>query len=116
MYICDDWPQVSDGSDFDGEQLLTLVRSGNSPFRGVWDVNLLIREVEENLGGQVIDIPAVSRGSNNYVSFPVCNHHNPLPFIDEAEVGYRLGFSYQAAESTGYRSPFGSWRRQRSRL
>ena len=44
MYFRDDWPKMPDGSDFDGKQLLTLVRSGNSPFRGVWDVNLLIRD------------------------------------------------------------------------
>jgi hypothetical protein len=68
MYIEDDWPKMADGSDFDGKQLLTLVRSGNSPFHGVWDVNLLIREIEENLDTQVIDIPVFSKGSNNYVS------------------------------------------------
>jgi hypothetical protein len=60
---------MPDGSDFDGEQLLTLVHSGSRPFHGVWDVCLLIREIEENLSAQVIDIPAVSKGSNNYVSF-----------------------------------------------
>lgn len=65
----DDWPVMPDGTDFDGEQLLSLVRSGNSPFHGVWDVNLLIREIEENLGSQVIDILTVNRGSNNYVRF-----------------------------------------------
>jgi hypothetical protein len=67
-YIDDDWPKMPDGSDFDGTQLLALIRSGNSPFHGVWDVNLLIREVEENLGAQVIDIPVINKGSNNYVS------------------------------------------------
>jgi len=68
MYFRDDWPKVAGGSDFDGKQLLTLVRSGNSPFRGVWDVKLLIREIEDNLGAQVLDIPALYKGSNNYVS------------------------------------------------
>jgi hypothetical protein len=33
MYIDDDWPKEGDGSDYDGKQLLQLVRSGNSPFR-----------------------------------------------------------------------------------
>ena len=65
----DDWPVMPDGSDFDGEDLLTLVRAGNSPFNGVWDVNLLIQEIEENLGSRVTDILAVNKGSNNYVSF-----------------------------------------------
>lgn len=66
---CDDpWPKTSDGEDFDGKHLLRLVRSGNSPFNGAWDVNLLIREIEANLDTQVIDISIVSKGSNNYVS------------------------------------------------
>lgn len=66
MSACDDWPTMPDGSKFDGEQLLSLIRSGNSPF--LWDVNLLVREIEENLDAQVIDIPFVNKGSNNYVS------------------------------------------------
>ena len=45
------------------------VHSGNSPFKGLWDVNLLIQEVKENLDTQVIDIPVISKGSNNYVSY-----------------------------------------------
>lgn len=69
MYLEDDWPKMPDGSDFDGTQLLPLVRSGNSPFMTDWDVNLLIQEIQENLCTQVIDIPYVSQGSNNYVSF-----------------------------------------------
>jgi hypothetical protein len=69
MSFRDDWPKMPDASDFDGKQLLALVRSGNSLFHGVWDVNLLIREIEENLGAQVIDIPVVYKGSNNYVSY-----------------------------------------------
>ncbi|TVY40114.1 hypothetical protein LSUB1_G003599 [Lachnellula subtilissima] len=65
---CDDgeWPRMPDGSEFNGKQLLTLVGSGNSPFQSVWDVNLLIREVEESLGTLVTDIPTVYEGSNNY--------------------------------------------------
>ncbi|KAJ9197698.1 hypothetical protein DTO164E3_5552 [Paecilomyces variotii] len=66
MSFRDDWPKMPDNNDFDGKQLLALVRSGKSPFHGVWDVNLLIREVEENLGAKVIDIPVVYKGSNNY--------------------------------------------------
>ncbi|KAF2793863.1 hypothetical protein K505DRAFT_243428, partial [Melanomma pulvis-pyrius CBS 109.77] len=66
MSFRDDWPKMPDDSDFDGKQLFALVRSGNSPFHGVWDVNLLIQEIEENLGAEVIDIPAIFKGSNNY--------------------------------------------------
>ena len=68
MCVYDNWPKMPDSSDFDSKQLLTLVRSGNSPFHGVWDINLLIQEIEENLGAEVIDIPVVFKGSNNYVS------------------------------------------------
>ena len=53
---------------FDGTGLLPLVRSGRSPFQDVWDVNLLIREIEDHLAS-VVDIPAVGKGSNNYVRF-----------------------------------------------
>jgi hypothetical protein len=65
MSTYDEWPKMPDGCDFDGKQLLTLVRNGTSPFP--WDVNLLIQEVEEKLGTRVIDIPSVYSGSNNYV-------------------------------------------------
>lgn len=66
MAFRDDCPKMQNGIDFDGKQLLTLVRSGNSPFHGVWNVNLLIQEVEENLNTHVVDIPIVYKGSNNY--------------------------------------------------
>ena len=59
---------MPDGRDFDGQHLLSLVRSGNSPFQDTWDVNLLVQEIEENLCAKVVDIPCVSNGSNNYVS------------------------------------------------
>ena len=57
-----------DGSEFDGKHRLTLVQGGNSPFHRVWDVCLLIQEIEEKLITRVIDIPAVNSGSNSYVS------------------------------------------------
>lgn len=64
----DEWPSGVDGNQFDGKQLMDLVRNDNSPFHGVWDVKLLIQEIEENLNTQVTDIPIVDKGSNNYVS------------------------------------------------
>ncbi|KND92187.1 hypothetical protein TOPH_03052 [Tolypocladium ophioglossoides CBS 100239] len=66
MYLADTWPKTPDGTDFDGKQLFSQVRNGKSPFDGAWDVNLLIREIEENLGAEVTDIPFVYNGSNNY--------------------------------------------------
>jgi hypothetical protein len=67
-YVGDDWPQMPDGSNYDDKELLSLVRSGNSPFHGLWDVNLLNQEIEENLGAQVIGISTICSGANNYVS------------------------------------------------
>jgi hypothetical protein len=73
-YILDEWPKIQNSTDFDGKNLLTLVRNGNSPFAGAWDVNLLIQEIEENLATQVIDIPVVTKGSNYYVSRNLHNY------------------------------------------
>ena len=58
---------MPDGSKYDGKGLFTLIKNNESPFRHMWDVMQLIREVEENLNMKVIDIPFVSKGSNNYV-------------------------------------------------
>ncbi|KAF5228165.1 hypothetical protein FAUST_11284 [Fusarium austroamericanum] len=66
MHWRDESPVDSSGCKYDGKNLLDLVRSGKSPFDGVWDVNLLIREVEENLATKVTDIPIMTKGSNNY--------------------------------------------------
>jgi hypothetical protein len=67
-YIRDGWPNMPGDTEYDGKGLLALVRAGNSPFKHVWDANLLIQEVEKIMGTQVFDIPFVSKGSNNYVS------------------------------------------------
>lgn len=45
-----------------------MALAGASPFGRVWDVKLLIREVEKNVGAQVIDVPFVYNGANNYVN------------------------------------------------
>jgi hypothetical protein len=93
MSFRDDWPKMPDGRDFDGRHLLTLVRSGNSPFQDKWDVNLLIQEIEENLGAQVVDIPFVSKGSNNYVG---CGQDAMIdsiahPMLTQRPVGWQKG-------------------------
>ncbi|RDW86613.1 uncharacterized protein DSM5745_03255 [Aspergillus mulundensis] len=62
----DDWPSMPDGSEYNGMQLLPLVRAGKSPFQGVWDVNLPIREIEEHTNTKITDIATVRKGSNNY--------------------------------------------------
>ena len=92
MSFRDDWPEMPDGSAFDGEELLTLVRSGNSPMSRVWDVNLLIREIEEVLGSEVIDIPTVTKGSNNYVSIPASYNQNNVSFTLEPKLKNARGF------------------------
>jgi hypothetical protein len=73
MYWRDEWPSTPSGKPYDGKHLLDLVRRGKSPFCGVWDVRLLIREIEEQLNTKVTDIPIIAKGSNNYVSsFQFC--------------------------------------------
>ncbi|KAK4500572.1 hypothetical protein PRZ48_008761 [Zasmidium cellare] len=57
MYWRDGWPTLADGSVYDGKRLLELVRNGERPFSAAWDVNLLIREIEQELNTQVADIP-----------------------------------------------------------
>ncbi|KAG6004954.1 hypothetical protein E4U54_000445 [Claviceps lovelessii] len=57
---------MADGRDFDGYNLLNLLHGGHSPFHDTWDVKLLIQEIEDKLSAQVVDIPHVSSGSNNY--------------------------------------------------
>ncbi|KAK3944096.1 3-hydroxybutyryl dehydratase [Diplogelasinospora grovesii] len=49
-YIGDEWPTLSDGREYDVQQLLALVRDGNSPFKKTVDMNLVIREVEAAVG------------------------------------------------------------------
>lgn len=66
-YLGDPWPTMADGSKYDGKQLITLVREGKSPFQGAWDVNLLIREIEEKLDAKIVDIPMLYNGANYYV-------------------------------------------------
>ncbi|KAJ5093225.1 hypothetical protein N7456_009086 [Penicillium angulare] len=72
----DDWPSTPDGNQYDGKNLLTLVRDGKSPFQEIWDVNLLIQEIEEHTDTQVIDILVVDKGSNNY-GFHIKNFKGP---------------------------------------
>lgn len=58
---------MPDGTRWNGKNLLKLVHSGNSPFRNVWDVKLLLREVETQTQSRIVDIPMVYGGANNYV-------------------------------------------------
>jgi hypothetical protein len=77
-----------DGQQYDGKKLMQLIRDGKSPFHGVWDVKLLIKEIEENLDTKVVDIPYVGKGSNNYVCAGSCIlHPSPLQLTQ-----YSLGF------------------------
>ncbi|KAK3380345.1 hypothetical protein B0T24DRAFT_191041 [Lasiosphaeria ovina] len=59
-------PRCQMAATLTAKELLALLRSCNTPFHGLWDADVLIREVEENLGAEVIDIPVVYKGSNNY--------------------------------------------------
>lgn len=66
-YLGDHWPQMSDGSQWDGRNLLDLFGRGQSPFGPVWDVSLLLQEVEDKAGATVVGVPRVHTGANNYV-------------------------------------------------
>lgn len=112
MSFRDDWPKMPDGSDFDGKQLLALVRSGDSPFHGLWDVELLIREIEVNLAAEVIEIPMMFKGSKNYVSLATLTIH----FDTKTKSGLRTGFPPQAIKPTKHRGTFSSRRCQHARL
>lgn len=67
-YRSDDWPSMPDGTEWDGKNLFELLREGKSPLKHVWDANLLLQEVETRFQAQVVDIPQVHYGANNYVS------------------------------------------------
>ncbi|KAH8883090.1 hypothetical protein GQ53DRAFT_883603 [Thozetella sp. PMI_491] len=84
-YIQDDWPLMPNGGSFDGTQLLVLLRDGKSPFW--WDVNLLLQEIEENLGAQVSGIPLVARGSNNFgFTLQLSNGHEVVARLARGDV------------------------------
>ena len=68
MYIQDEWPTGPNDKPYNGLQLLELVRTGQSPFKNQWDVNLLLHEIETQLHTKITNIPLVTKGSNNYVS------------------------------------------------
>ena len=75
-YYEDDWPSLTDGTAYNGKDLLKLVGEGKSPFKNDWDVELLLKEVESVLKGKVHDIVIVTKGSNNYVSiFLILKQH-----------------------------------------
>ncbi|KAL4955375.1 hypothetical protein BDW69DRAFT_182573 [Aspergillus filifer] len=43
-----------------------LVRAGQSPFAGQWDINLLLAGIEIKMQTKIVHIPSVEGGSNNY--------------------------------------------------
>lgn len=59
---------------YDGKRLFELIQQDKSPFHGVWDLKLLIQEIEENRDTKVTDIPVVNKGSNNYVRLWMLAH------------------------------------------
>ncbi|RMJ18142.1 hypothetical protein CDV36_002187 [Fusarium kuroshium] len=65
-YLEDDCPLMPDGSEWNGLNLLDLLKRDRSPFSPTCDVNLLLQEVEEKLGAKVIDVPRVYNRAGNY--------------------------------------------------
>ncbi|KAG6362093.1 hypothetical protein INS49_010322 [Diaporthe citri] len=62
----DDRPLMPHGTEWNGKDLLGLVRDDSSPFANIWDVRILLEEVETQVQAQVVDIPEVHAGANNY--------------------------------------------------
>jgi hypothetical protein len=81
MAVEDDWPTMPDGTDYDGKNLLALVRGARSPFDKDRDVKLLINEIENVADAQVVDIPAIKSGSNHYVRSPFVKRQ-PSPLLN----------------------------------
>ena len=63
-YGVDPWPQV-DGEDWNGKNLLSLLHAGQCPITA-FNVKILIEEIEDALRINIVDIPLVSSGANNY--------------------------------------------------
>lgn len=102
MSFRDSWPTTV---GYDGRNLLRLIRDGRSPFADRWDVNLLIREIEDKLATQVVDIPIITIGSNNYVSLSTSVSTVKPNTLSP-------GFSFQAVQPTGCASSSGARRCQ----
>lgn len=109
MSFRDTWPTMADGRDYDGRNLLRLIRDGRSPFADRWDVNLLIREIQDKLATQVVDIPVVTFGSNNYVILST-----PVSIMKPGTLS--PGFPLQAVQPTGCASSSGTRRCQHAGL
>ena len=69
-YVYDEWPNMPDGTEYDGKGLLALIHAGCNPFWDQWDVNRIIREVEEALNSEVVHFPCVYNGADNCVDVP----------------------------------------------
>ena len=63
----DEWPSHA-GVVYDGRGLLELLGQSRNPFRGQWDPQQLVNEVEEHVEGRIVEIPFIAKGSNNFVS------------------------------------------------
>lgn len=66
-YCGDDWPLMPDGTEWNGKDLLGLSCDGSSPFGNIWDVRILLGEVEIQVQAREVDVPRVYAGANNYV-------------------------------------------------
>lgn len=66
-YVGDVWPKGEDGADWDGKDLLAFTNKNKSPFREIWDVRLLFREIQSTIHSAVVDVPSVYHGTSNFV-------------------------------------------------
>lgn len=58
---------MAEGTEGITKALFGLMRDSSSPSGNIWDVRLLLEEVETQVQARVVDIPQVLIGENNYV-------------------------------------------------
>lgn len=88
--LLDEWPQLSDGTEWDGTGLLALLSTGRSPFGDALDVKALIREIEYYISSDIADIPIVTYGANHFVRIFLRLVHAMVPLIQLQGFYFRL--------------------------
>ncbi|PHH64758.1 hypothetical protein CDD81_4020 [Ophiocordyceps australis] len=64
--VLSEWPILHNGSYWDGTNLRKLVYEGKSPFKDVFDVDRLTRDLSKTAHSALFDIIKVSGGANHY--------------------------------------------------
>lgn len=81
--LLDQWPRSTDGQDWDGTNLLSLLRLNQNPFQETLDINSLMVEIEYTLSKEICDVPKVTHGANHFVSRL---RPTPRPHVEDCEL------------------------------